>query len=57
MAGTTAAGTMTIATMTAMTTIAVPGAEKAVARAMDIGTKSLYFAGFAPAQRRGRTCG
>ena len=53
MAGTTAAGTMTIATMTAMTTIAVPGAEKAVARAMDIGTKSLYFAGFAPAQRRG----
>ena len=57
MAGTTAAGTMTIATMTAMTTIADPGAEKAVARAMDIGTKSLYFAGFAPAQRRGRTCG
>ena len=57
MAGTTAAGTMIIATMTAMTTIAVPGAERAVARAMDIGTKSLYFAGFAPAQRRGRTCG
>ena len=42
MAVTTAAGTMIIATMTAMTTIAVPGAEKAVARAMAIGTKSLF---------------
>ena len=33
---------MIIATMTAMTTIAVPGAERAVARAMAIGTKSLF---------------
>jgi hypothetical protein len=42
MAGTTAAGNMIIATMTAMTTIAVTGAERAVARAMAIGTKSLF---------------
>ena len=58
MAGTTAAGTMIIATMTARTTIAVPGAEKAVAKAMAIGTENrlkaiLHFGGFAPAQRRG----